>query len=145
MEQMSKAAQEREAAKKMIAAGELKDREIYTAKQVATRLGTDAKTLRKFFRSNHSTVEPVGQGGRYEFDAADMPQIKKEFVSWQKKSAARRTAPHPVMRKQPDPVIDTKGEEIEEPDFLFGEDPGDIEPTEEELMELEDLELDLEG
>src|SRR5690606_30178741 len=53
-----------------------------TAKQVATRLGTDAKNLRKFFRSKASTVEPVGQGGRYEFNASDFEKIKAEFDAW---------------------------------------------------------------
>ena len=80
--ELSHAAAEREAAQKALRNGELKDRDTYTAKQVAYRLGTDAKTLRKFFRSSHSTVEPVGQGGRYEFESSDMPQIKKEFAGW---------------------------------------------------------------
>src|SRR5690606_29903036 len=53
-----------------------------TAKQVATRIGTDAKTLRKFFRSPASTVEPVGQGGRYEFAKEDLEKIKAEFEKW---------------------------------------------------------------
>lgn len=95
-ERMSKAAAERAAAQKQLEAGDLKDRETYTAKQVATRLGTDAKTMRKFFRSKNSTVEPVGQGGRYEFAAKDLPLIKREFDAWQTKAKTVRQKPKPV-------------------------------------------------
>lgn len=80
--EMSHAAAERAAAQKALQNGDLRERDTYTAKQVATRCGTDAKTMRKFFRSKASTVEPVGQGGRYEFDAGDMPKIKREFDAW---------------------------------------------------------------
>lgn len=93
MADQSHAAAEREAAKRALANGDLKERETYTAKQVASRCGTDSKTMRKFFRSSHSTVEPVGQGGRYEFDAKDFPKIKKEFDSWRKRSQSRSTQP----------------------------------------------------
>lgn len=147
-EKMSKAAQERAAAKKALTNGELKERETYTAKQVAARCGTDSKTMRKFFRSPASTVEPVGQGGRYEFDSKDFPKIKREFDAWRKKAVSRQTKPKP-------PVIETDAEDIsldrvadaieraqEEPEVdLYGEDPGD--PTEEDLAKLEDEDIDL--
>lgn len=96
-EKQSNAATERAAAKKAVTNGDLKDRETYTAKQVATRCGTDSKTMRKFFRSTASTVEPVGQGGRYEFAATDLPKIKREFETWRKKAASRRTTPKPTV------------------------------------------------
>jgi len=74
-----------ERAKINAAAGE----ETYAAKQVATILGTEAKTLRQFFRSSASTTEAVGSGGRYEFLKSDIPQIKKEFETWRSAHAAR--------------------------------------------------------
>lgn len=55
---------------------------VYSAKQVATRIGTDAKTLRKFFRSSASPFDAVGQGGRYEFLASQLPDIQKAFTAW---------------------------------------------------------------
>lgn len=90
MEQ-SKAAAQRAAAQKAIANGDTSasPRETYTAKQIALRCGTDPKTMRKFFRSKNSTVEPVGQGGRYEFSARDFPKIQREFYAWRKKTAER--------------------------------------------------------
>lgn len=105
-EKMSNAAAEREAAKNQLTKGELKDRETYTAKQVATRCGTDSKTMRKFFRSTASTVEAVGQGGRYEFAASDLPKIKREFDAWRKKAASRATTPKPATKSTPVPNPD---------------------------------------
>lgn len=159
-EKMSKAAEERAAAKKALTNGELKERETYTAKQVAARCGTDSKTMRKFFRSSASTVEPVGQGGRYEFDAADLPKIKSEFATWRKKAVSRQTKPkpepidpaqvHEVLSNHDDPditmgqladAIERAQDEMIEADSLYGEDPGD--PTEEDLAELEAEDLDL--
>lgn len=149
--EMSKAAKEREAAKKQITNGGLKDRETYTAKQVATRCGTDAKTMRKFFRSSHSTVEPVGQGGRYEFAATDLPKIKREFDSWSKRAAERNTRKdkddtpdRAQMREAAEAAAD---EDFTEEQIMAAlEDQANQElaeePSEEELAELEDLDLD---
>lgn len=160
-ERLSKAAEERAAAQKALKQGSLTERETYTAKQVAIRCGTDSKTMRKFFRSSHSTVEPVGQGGRYEFDAKDFPKIKREFDAWRKKAQSRQVKPKPEPT-EPEQVVSYPGqmmdegnsEDIEGPGSidwsdadqtgdidLFGEDPGD--PTPEELEEIENIDLDL--
>lgn len=144
--EISKAAAEREAAKAKLEMNDLKDRDSYTAKQVAIRCGTDAKTLRKFLRSSHSTAEAVGQGGRYEFDADDLPLIREEFSTWRKKAEARKTAgtaaeketiPIPLSEVEPnDEMKLPSGEEIDPtPD-------DDRDPTPEELKELEDLNLE---
>lgn len=160
----SKAAQERRMAQEAAKSGSLAERDTYTAKQVATRLGTDAKTMRKFFRSQHSTVEPVGQGGRYEFDAGDMPQIKAEFTAWQKKSKARTNGTNGTARKGMQQIAKTIAPKVVEE--LDEDDPEneidaeyveatimaqydqevvaqDREPTAEELEEVADLDLDL--
>lgn len=166
--QMSNAASEREAAKKAVATGDLKERDTYTAKQVATRCGTDAKTMRKFFRSKHSTVEAVGQGGRYEFDAKDLPKIKREFDAWQKKSQANSTrktvTPIPTQKEIGDALSRKEIEEAaqgvvdqdEDDDFTMEQVADaieraqeqelaeeDEEPTEEDLAGVDDLDLDL--
>lgn len=100
------------------------------AKQVATLLGTEAKTLRQFFRSAASTVEAVGSGGRYEFNESDLPKITEEFTAWKAGHGARgnkRTGEGTTKksRKAEAPVI----EEVEELE---------IEDLEEEELELED-------
>jgi hypothetical protein len=116
--------------------------ETYTAKQIATRIGTDAKTLRKFFRSASSTVEACGQGGRYEFAKSDLPQIKAEFEKYQ--STARTRTPKAASDKP------AAGRRREVPATAIVEDDeeldlDDMEPDDEELEiddELDDDELD---
>lgn len=104
------------------------DSPTLAAKQVATILGTEAKTLRQFFRSPVSTVEAVGSGGRYEFLESDVPQIKEEFEKWRSAHAARGS------KRGPGKKASTPVEEIEEVE--------DIEELEE--LDLEDEELELE-
>jgi len=156
--EQSNAAAERAAAQRALANGDLKERDSYTAKQVAARCGTDSKTMRKFFRSSHSTVEPVGQGGRYEFDAKDLPKIKKEFNAWRRRNEARSTRPTPNAVPKLEPQQIRKAAEdaaAEDPDFTAeqveaaindqilqeGMDPPDHlaydEPTDEDLAQLE--------
>lgn len=145
--------------------------ETYSAKQVATRIGTDPKTLRKFFRSPKSTFEPVGQGGRYEFPKSDLPAIQKAFDAWKdgkpvKSDAARSkpTDPKPGLQKKeskgpvgkdkqskhkPGPVTTrtvtptpAPVEEDDDEELDLADIPdADAEPTEDDLEEL-DLELD---
>jgi hypothetical protein len=52
-----------------------------TAKAAAD-IGTDARTLRKFLRSNASPLQPVGQGARYVITPTDIPVLKEKFESW---------------------------------------------------------------
>lgn len=120
--------------------------ETLTAKQVATRIGTDAKTLRKFFRSPNSTVEAVGQGGRYEFAKEDLEKIRSEFTSWNTNKPAR--APK-GSKKDADAEPKRKVEDIPEEDLELDDDEletsaDEVDDDELEDDELEDDELDLE-
>lgn len=65
---------------------------LFSAKQVATRIGTDAKQLRKFFRDGASDFDAVGQGGRYEFPESQLPAIKKAFDAWAATKTRRNRA-----------------------------------------------------
>lgn len=69
------------------------DEKTYSAKQVATRIGTDAKQLRKFFRDPNSGYKAVGQGGRYDFPEKDIPAIKKAFDEWNSTKVRRNRQP----------------------------------------------------
>lgn len=70
------------------------DDKTYSAKQVATRIGTDAKQLRKFFRDPNSGYKAVGQGGRYDFPEAEIIKIKTAFDAWNATKVRRnRTSP----------------------------------------------------
>lgn len=112
--------------------------ETLTAKQVATRIGTDAKVLRKFFRSPASTVEAVGQGGRYEFAKTDLDKIKQEFETWQSGNKARGSKRS--SGKAPAPTrADTKVVEEVDDELELDDELEDTEPT---AADLEDLELE---
>lgn len=52
------------------------------SRAVASALKTDPKTLRRFLRSDASSVTPVGSGGRYTFDENDLPTMREEFATW---------------------------------------------------------------
>lgn len=56
--------------------------ETFSAKQIANRIGTDAKTFRKWLRSPNSPYKAVGQGQRYEFPKSDLRKIDKQFHAW---------------------------------------------------------------
>ncbi len=49
--------------------------------EVAAKLDTDARTLRKFLRSQE---RGVGAGGRYGFEPQQIGNLKKQFNAWQK-------------------------------------------------------------
>lgn len=114
--------------------------ETLTAKQVATRIGTDAKTLRKFFRSPNSTVEAVGQGGRYEFAKEDLEKIRSEFANWSSNKPAR--APK-GSKKDADAEPKRKVEDIPEEDLEFDDDELEASADEVEDDELEDDDIEL--
>lgn len=158
MTKPSKAAQERALAQQ--AAKSLTDRDNYSAKQVAARLGTDARTFRKFLRSSHSTAEAVGQGKRYDFSADNFGKVKQEFLAWRAFSEARRpgakVTPQPT-KPTPKPIDPAKDEvkssvpyegSIQQSiDELHARAklefyPAEAEPTEEELRAIEEGDLD---
>lgn len=56
--------------------------EPYSAKGAARELNSDARTLRKFLRSDASPFEAVGQGRRYEFDQEDFHLLRVHFEAW---------------------------------------------------------------
>jgi hypothetical protein len=62
--------------------GNVAEEKTFSAKQVATRIGTDARQLRKFFRDSESGYDAVGQGGRYDFPESQLPEIKAKFDAW---------------------------------------------------------------
>lgn len=63
-------------------AGDGQNEKTYSAKQVASRIGTDAKQFRKFIRDPKSGYVAVGQGGRYDFPESELPKLQKAFDEW---------------------------------------------------------------
>lgn len=52
-----------------------------SAAEAAAKLGTDAKTLRRFLRQD-ATYMNAGSGGRYTFTTGDMPSLQSRFNAW---------------------------------------------------------------
>ena len=55
---------------------------VFNAKDIAIDLDTDTRTLRKFFRSTDSPIDPVGKGGRYAIAGSDMRKVRAAFKKW---------------------------------------------------------------
>lgn len=55
-----------------------------TAKEVATRFETDARTLRKFLRADAKALEAEtpGKGSRYAIEAKSLRSLRKRFDAW---------------------------------------------------------------
>jgi hypothetical protein len=55
-----------------------------TPKVLAERLETDAKTVRKFLRSDASGVaaDAPGKGGRWSIDSGQVRTMRKAFAKW---------------------------------------------------------------
>jgi hypothetical protein len=131
----------------------------FTAKQLARKLNTDPKSLRKFLRSKDSPVEAVGQGGRYEFDADAAKLIAASFKNW---GGVKPTK----LKTETDSIVDAVDDALEvleevedepkpkpkaprkprakkgvEPEIVEDavEELEELEPDAEELEELEDL------
>lgn len=56
-----------------------------TPKELANRLGTDPKTVRKFLRSLAS--ERPGKGGRWAIPTEMIPDLETKFSEWNSRSA----------------------------------------------------------
>lgn len=55
-----------------------------TPKELAEKLDTDPRTLRKFLRSNarKNGIETPGKGSRWEIDSKTVPTLRKGFKVW---------------------------------------------------------------
>ena len=62
---------------------------VLTTAEVAERLDTDPRTLRKFLRSGEGFDMKVGKGHRWAIEAKDVRSLKSRFTKWD----AARTAP----------------------------------------------------
>lgn len=116
-----------------------------SAKEAARELGTDARTLRKFIRSAKDLpIEPVGQGARYEFTTKEVKQLKKAFVAWSNGSTPKAKINNTKLtKKQTEDLEAVEQGEMDEMADAAEIDLEDLEgPSDDELMEIEDIELD---
>lgn len=117
--------------------------EKLSAKEVARELGTDARTLRKFFRSGNSPVDPVGQGGRYEIDSKAVKKVKKAFDNWGGGTKAKKDPDVPddfvpdIVKSK---AKKSKSEAENEAKALLDDVLDPIDDPDVEILDLDDLE-----
>jgi hypothetical protein len=111
----------------------------YTSATLAAELGTSAKALRVFLRSEASGVESVGKGGRYalEFTPGQLAKLAKAHANWSIAQESRRAQ----RDAQKAAAIEPDEAAAAELDEELAED----EPSEDELAELELDEDELEA
>lgn len=114
---------------------------VLTTTQVAEKLKTDPKTLRKFFRSDKCDIEPVGQGKRYAITQADIKELEKAFAAWvtpRAKKADTDEAETPAPKVKKTTKKSSKVTVVEEDT----DEELDLEPTAEDLSDIDDDELE---
>ena len=85
-----------------------------TVKEVAEKMGTDGRTLRKFLRhqvkESGGTVgeDTPGKGGRYAIEAKKVAKLQRDFAAW---NEARRA---PVATDDEDPEAEEETESVED-------------------------------
>lgn len=103
-----------------------------SAKEVAIKLDTDARTLRKFLREVTDPDDQPGQGGRWIFEAKQVKGLKKQFDEWRSSQA---TPKKKGKKAKSTAAVEIDDEELEEVEL----DDDEIEdPDDEDLEELED-------
>lgn len=114
--------------------------EPLSAKEAATELGTDARTLRKFLRKRNGLV---GQGQRWAIDRKDLKALKKEFDAWAKgtaeKAADKAEAKSTTKTKAPAKSTPLTDEEIYGSDDLSDLDDEFEALNDEDLEELDEV------
>ena len=119
----------------------------FSAKDLATQCGTDAKSVRKFlrefYRSNERADDLPGQGGRYSFTKSEVNQLVKAYKEWASGKAAKKAAAAdtPAKSKKEQEIEDLTDEELED----FDVDEIDAEPSDDDIQEDVELEEELEA
>lgn len=63
-----------------------------TVTELATELGTDPRTARKFLRSITAKDEQPGKGARWSIEKREVRSLKSKFAAFQKAAADRAEA-----------------------------------------------------
>jgi hypothetical protein len=119
-----------------------------SAKEAAKLIGTDARMLRKFLRSEKGLV---GQGNRWQIDEDAIDDLKARFEAWGKgkKISADKPAkkePKVVVAKLKEALLPDADDELEELDELEGPADDELDDEDEgfEDMEFEEVDDDTE-
>jgi|ERR1044071_2461986 hypothetical protein len=117
-----------------------------TPAQLATELGTDARTTRKFLRSITPKDAQPGKGSRWAIKGTktEIAAMRKKFTAFEKAQAdakAKRDAAKLAAETETPALDETPAEALE----IEGDD--EIEPTDDEIaaLEMTDEALDLDN
>jgi hypothetical protein len=80
-----------------------------TPKDLAEKLSTDSKTVRRFLRKAHGDDAP-GQGGRWSIPTADVTKLRKEFQAFQAAEADRKAKAAEAKAAKADEESDDEAE-----------------------------------
>lgn len=116
--------------------------QMLSTKEAAAEIGTDARTLRKFIRSDSCSFDAVGQGKRYEFSKKDVNQLKKAFLAWSGGAPSKKNKAMEQAEAARAKGHEHDGEEFE-PDALVEDDnnePAEVEWTDDAEADLDAIE-----
>lgn len=90
---------------------------LYTTAQVAEKLETTPRTLRKFLRADAAErgTETPGKGSRYSITGKEVAPLKKRFTAWSAAQAEAKAAKAEVAEVEADDMtveVDATDEEL---------------------------------
>lgn len=108
----------------------------FSAKEAAAKLGTDARTLRKFIRSSDD-FEAVGQGNRYEFTSQQIKALEKKF----KVTVTKTEKPKSPKKKKQAPIEDAATDDEVQDEVDRTTEEVDLD-DDDEVIDLEEIDLE---
>lgn len=86
---------------------------ILTPADLATELGSDARTVRKFLRSITPRDEQPGKGSRWNIEKKELRSLRSKFSKWEADAAAARAAREAAAADETDETPDDETPELE--------------------------------
>ena len=81
--------------------------QVMTPADLATELGSDARTVRKFLRSITPRDEQPGKGSRWSIEKKQLRSLRSKFAKWEADAAAARAAREAAKAEDADETTDT--------------------------------------
>lgn len=82
-----------------------------TAKELAVKLGTDPRTVRKFLRS--TLDDTPGKGSRYAIEGKQVQSLKKKFKAWDENRTPKVEEVEPELIEENDIADPEVAEELD--------------------------------
>jgi len=103
--------------------------ETIPTKAAAEACDTTPRLLRQFLRASKD-YEAVGSGGRYAFEASQLPTLKKRFVAWVAERDAAQAAREKAAKEAAEKAAATPAQESTDDAFARLPEPADDTPLE---------------